>query len=297
MMQKIDGSYIVNQVLKPKLVEQVSKLKKQGLPKLLAIIVTSDAPEIHSYITAKQHFFESIGLPLTIITPKPTKQEVLNWINKLNNDEQVVGILIQLPLHKDLQAYKDEFFNAITPQKDVEGLSNYNLGLLVQGQNAPLSPAVCGIIKALEYYQIDWQHMHWGIIGAGTLIGKPLSAFLTGKKASFTLLDLANPNYTILQQVDILVTATGTNMRPVIFNVAKDLLKEQVILIDAGTYYKDNQIQSDLNLPINEEEFNQLPQDIQKIMQQKVKLYTPKLGSLGPLTVYCLAEGVVGLNL
>ncbi len=332
----VNGHAIVESLL-PSLKNKIKQLKNKELPKQLAIIVATSAPEVHSYIQAKTKFFEELGLPLTVIYPKHTKQEVLNWINKLNNDEQIAGILLQLPLANNLQPYQQEFINAIDHQKDIEGLTNYNLGRLVQGmqnrsiyeegyktnQNADvttnssqflssmhqgkhktkqsvdattnlpqfLSPAVCAIIKMLEFYKINWRNLHWGIIGAGTIVGKPLSAFLTGQKVCFTLLDLGTQDYSILQNADILVTATGTDMRPILFNVKQNVLKQKVFLIDAGTYYnpQGSQIHSDLDLPKDITELTAENPEYANILRN-INYYTPKFGSIGPLTVYCLAE-------
>ena len=332
----INGHVIVESSL-PNLKNKIEQLKNNKLPKQLAIIVATSAPEVHSYIQAKTKFFEELELPLTVIYPKHTKQEVLNWINKLNNDEQIAGILLQLPLAHNLQPYQQKFINAINPQKDIEGLTNYNLGKLVQGMqnrsihkeeyktnqnadvttNSPqflssmhqgkyktiqsadattnlpqfLSPAVCAIIKMLEFYNINWRNLHWGIIGAGTIVGKPLSAFLTGQKVSFTLLDLGTKNYSILQKADILVTATGTDMRPILLNVKQNILKPGVILIDAGTYHTkaDNKLHSDLDLPGDIESLITSTPGYNNIFEN-IQYYTPKFGSIGPLTVYCLAE-------
>ena len=308
----VNGHAIVESLL-PSLKNKIKQLKNNKLPKQLAIIVATSAPEVHSYIQAKIKFFEELGLPLTVIYPKHAKQEVLNWINKLNNDEQIAGILLQLPLAHNLQPYQQEFINAIVPQKDIEGLTNYNLGKLVQGmqnrsiheegyntsQNADattnlpqfLSPAVCAIIKMLEFYKIKWRNLHWGIIGAGTIVGKPLSAFLTGQKVCFTLLDLGTQDYSILQNADILVTATGTDMRPILFNVKQNVLKQKVFLIDAGTYYspQDSQMHSDLDLPKDITELTAENPEYVNLLRN-INYYTPKFGSIGPLTVYCLAE-------
>ena len=296
MPKPIIGTTIVekltNKVLKP-MVKEI-KHKNTRLKKL-AVIITQDTPEIHTYVAAKKQFFKNLGLPFQIFNTADDFSLVQDVIYTLNNAPEIAGILLQLPLADTLQHKQTELINLIAPHKDVEGLTAQNLGLLSQGKISIMSPVVEGMFWALRSLNIAWDSKFWYIMGAGTLVGKPLSIYLASKKVSFVLADKNNPQYDLIKYADIIVTGTGQDLKDVILKNKSIEFKPGAIILDAGTRYKNNHIHSDLDLPEDPAMFTE-KQDV-LIKLEKISYYTPARKSLGPLTVFSLAYNFLHLQL
>ncbi|MDE1867405.1 MAG: bifunctional 5,10-methylenetetrahydrofolate dehydrogenase/5,10-methenyltetrahydrofolate cyclohydrolase [Thaumarchaeota archaeon] len=273
--QKIDGTAVANSV--KKLVRaSVSELKKDGVEPCLATILIGDDPASSSYVTSKQKDCSEVG----IITkdhrlPREFSQmELDSLIDLLNNDKTVHGILVQLPLPKQL----DEFSTTtrISPIKDVDGLTPYNVGLLASGR-AILKPCTpSGIMELFDYYGIDLSGKNVVIINRSNLVGKPLYHLMLEKNATVTTCHSKTKNLKDLcLGADIVVTAVGNRAK---FTLTADMIREGAVVIDVGTSRVNGKLAGDA--------------DYDGIIK-KASYATPVPGGVGPMTRAMLLRNTV----
>lgn len=239
-MQILDGK-LVAQTVKDDLKNKVDKLKANGkkTPHLAAILVgTNGASE--TYVASKVKTCEEIGYQSTLIRFDESVEEqiLLQKIQELNADDQIDGILVQLPLPK--QIAEEKVINTIAPQKDVDGFHPANLGKMIQGQPAYIPATPFGILLLLEHYKIDTKGKHAVVIGRSNIVGRPMSILLSQNTSTgnctVTLCHSHTRNLKeICLQADIIVAALG---KPEFLTA--DMVKEGAIVIDVGiTRVKD----------------------------------------------------------
>ncbi|MDE1726651.1 MAG: bifunctional 5,10-methylenetetrahydrofolate dehydrogenase/5,10-methenyltetrahydrofolate cyclohydrolase [Thaumarchaeota archaeon] len=273
--QKIDGITVANSV-KELVRASVSELKKDGVEPCLATILIGDDPASASYVTSKQKDCAEVG----IITkdhrlPQEFSQmELDSLIDLLNNDKTVHGILVQLPLPKQL----DEFSTTtrISPIKDVDGLTPYNVGLLASGR-AILKPCTpSGIMELFDYYGIDLSGKNVVIINRSNLVGKPLYHLMLEKNATVTTCHSKTKNLKDLcLGADIVVTAVGNRAK---FTLTADMIREGAVVIDVGTSRVNGKLAGDA--------------DYDGIIK-KASYATPVPGGVGPMTRAMLLRNTV----
>lgn len=273
--QKIDG-IIVASAVKDRVRKAVQELKSEGIVPCLATILVGENPASATYVKNKQKACTDAGI-ITKDHRLPesfSQQEMNSLVDLLNKDDSVHGILIQLPLPKQL----DEFstISRISPIKDVDGLTPYSIGLLSSGK-AILKPCTpSGIMEMFDYYKIDLTGKHAVIINRSNLVGKPLYHLLLEKNATVTTCHSKTKNLKEhCQKADIVITAVGDRTR---FVLTADMIKEGAVVIDVGISRQNEKIVGDANY---DEIF------------RKASFATPVPGGVGPMTVAMLLKNTV----
>lgn len=233
-MQILDG-VAVSAHIKAQLKQEVAELKAKGLktPHLAAILVGNN-PASEAYVGSKVRTCEELGFDSTLIRfdASITEAQLLEQVNKLNNDDNVHGILVQLPLPAHISP--DVVINNINPAKDVDGFHPITQGKMLLGQPSFLPATPYGILLMLEYYNIDITGMHCVVIGRSNIVGTPMTILLSRNakpgNATVTLCHSKTKNLKeITQTADLIVAAIG---RPKY--VTADMVKEGAIIIDVG---------------------------------------------------------------
>jgi len=229
----IDGKIVSDQIKNEIAKEAKELLEKTGNSPCLALIIAGNDPASLSYVNSKKKACESTGIKSICYTyPEDVSElEILELIEKLNNDKQVNGILVQVPLPATIDETK--ILLAINPEKDVDGFHPVNAGNLWTGNNKgfiPCTPA--GIIELLKHYNIRTEGKHVVIVGRSNIVGKPLAGMFLSKELNSTVtvchsktVNLKN----ITREADILIIAIG---KPNF--ISADMVKKGAVVIDAG---------------------------------------------------------------
>ena len=260
-MKILDGSELAGYI-KERQLKQVRALSQSWrvIPRL-AIVRTGDNQVIDVYVRLKCAYGEDIGVKVDVYTP--TDEELLGQIEKLNNDETVHGIIIQLPLvNPDLT---EPAINAVASEKDVDGL----------GKSAQFTPATAMAIDwLLVGYNIELNGKKITIIGNGRLVGAPLSKLWKNQGLDVSVCDSKTSDMSVeTKQADIIITAAGA---PGV--LTSDMIKKGAVVVDAGTASEHGKIVGDL---------------ADDVRQRQDLTITPIKGGVGPLTVTALFDNVI----
>lgn len=275
MAQIIDGKELAKKV-RLELKDEVEKLKKDENihPKLAVIMVGSD-PASQIYVRNKSKACDEIGIEFEefLLDENTTQKELLDLIDRLNENEKVNGILLQSPIPKNLDI--NEAFRRISPEKDVDGFNPVNVGKLTLGQKGFISCTPFGVIKMLEEYNIDIEGKNAVVLGRSNIVGKPMSQCLLNKNATVTICHSKTKNINdITKNADIIVAAIGKKEF-----VKGDMVKEGAVVIDVG---------------INRGEDGKLKGDVDfDEVSKKASYITPVPGGVGPMTIAMLMTNVV----
>ncbi|HCY9674213.1 TPA: bifunctional methylenetetrahydrofolate dehydrogenase/methenyltetrahydrofolate cyclohydrolase FolD [Staphylococcus aureus] len=267
MVAKIlDGKQIAKDY-RQGLQNQVEALKEKGFtPKLSVILVGNDGAS-QSYVRSKKKAAEKIGMISEIVhlEETATEEEVLNELNRLNNDDSVSGILVQVPLPK--QVSEQKILEAINPDKDVDGFHPINIGKLYIDEQTFVPCTPLGIMEILKHADIDLEGKNAVVIGRSHIVGQPVSKLLLQKNASVTILHSRSKDMaSYLKDADVIVSAVG---KPGL--VTKDVVKEGAVIIDVG------------NTP---DENGKLKGDVDyDAVKEIAGAITPVPGGVGPLTI------------
>ena len=281
-MQILDGKKAA-QAIKDELKIDVAQLSVEGkkVPHLAAILIGNNGAS-ETYVAAKVKACEEVGFKSTLIRFEDSITEIkmLDKIQELNNDPDVDGILVQLPLPKDIS--DKQVINAIEPDKDVDGFHPVNIGNMIQGSPTFISATPHGIMLLLEYYKIDTKGKHAVVIGRSNIVGRPMSILLSGNSnpgnCTVTLCHSQTKNIKeFCLQADIIVAALG---KPEF--ITTDMVKEGVIIIDVGiTRVVDATKKSGFKLK----------GDVQyETVAPKCSYITPVPGGVGPMTIAALLK-------
>ena len=263
------------QKIKTNLIKRVQDLNSKGINPGLGTILVGDDAGSHAYVGGKHKDCAEVGInSIRIDLPKTASQsDVMNSIEKLNNDASCTGFIVQLPLPGGLDSNKA--LEAINPQKDADGLHPTNLGKLVLGQNGPLPCTPRGIIELLRTYKIEINGAKVVIIGRGVTVGRPLGLLLTRKteNATVTLCHTGTKDLTShLLTADIVIAAAG-----VPHLVKPNMIKKGAALIDVGITRTDNGLVGDIDPKV----------------QEIAGYFSPMPGGTGPMTRAMLLTNVV----
>lgn len=274
MSEIINGKELATKIRK-NLKLDVDEIKKDGIfPKLAVIMVGGDSAS-KVYVKNKSRACEEIGIEYEeyILNSDITMDKLINLIDKLNNKKDVHGILLQSPIPKHLDI--NQAFNAISPEKDVDGFNPVNIGKLIIGEDTFISCTPHGVIRMLEEYNIEIEGKNAVIIGRSNIVGKPLLQCLLNKNATVTVCHSKTKNIKeITKNADILVAALGKAKF-----VTEDMVKPEAVVIDVG---------------INRLENGKLVGDVDfENVSKKVSYITPVPGGVGPMTIAMLMENVV----
>lgn len=279
-MKLIDGKKISDDI-KKEIAKEVSALIDNNLrtPHLAAIIVGDD-PASMTYVSSKEKACQSVGMTSSVYNlPESTREkELLDMVNFLNNDPDVDGFIVQLPLPKHIDEQK--IIEAIKPEKDVDGFHPVNVGKMVLGLDSLLSATPNGILQLLERYNIQTEGKHCVVLGRSNIVGTPMS-ILMGRKskpgnATVTLCHSKTENLVeICQQADILIVAIG---KP--HFVTENMVKKDAVVIDVGIHrIEDISKKSGFRL-IGDVDFDSVA--------SKTSYITPVPGGVGPMTIAAL---------
>ena len=269
---KIDGLEVAKNI-KQIVSETVKQLTEQGISPCLATILVGDNPASQTYVRNKHKACEEVGIITQDHQPSAdiTQEKLNELIDSLNEDASVHGILLQLPLPRELNEF--EATSRILPEKDVDGLTPYNVGLLSIGSGIlkPCTPS--GIIEMLDYYKIPLEGKNVVIINRSNLVGKPLYHLLLQKNSTVTTCHSRTLNLKeICQNSDIIITGVGDRDR---FTLTSDMIKENAVVIDVATTHHNGKLKGD--------------SDFNKIIS-KASYASPVPGGVGPMTVAMLLK-------
>lgn len=277
-MQLLDGKKI-SQKIKAEIKLKIDQIVKEQnrIPKLVVIIVGEDYAS-HLYVKNKIKACENVGIKGEIIhfSDSVSEPEIIETIEKLNQDNDVDGILVQLPLVKSLNEFK--ILNTIAVAKDVDGLTSISAGKLLQGDTSAIIPCtVRGIIALLEAYNLECSGKDVVIINNSNIVGKPLAMMLNNMGATVSLTHKATKDLKFyLKNADIIVTATGVYQ----LFTSQDV-KDSVIIIDVA---------------INNNKDKKLVGDVEfETFKNKAQAITPVPGGVGPMTIAMLLENLMKL--
>ena len=270
MSKIIDGKKIRDEIL-----EDLKKQVKQYMIKpCLAVIQVGNDEASNTYIKSKEKACTEIGIYFKHIKFSETTKEIeiINKILELNNDEYVHGILLQLPLPEGFN--QDKLINYIARNKDVDGLTDINIGKIFNNKQGLVSCTPQGIMQILEHEKIDIEGKNVTIVGRSNLVGKPLLGLMLNKNATVTICHSKTENLKKhTKNADILVVAVGKK-----HFITEDMVKEDSIVIDVGINRENGKLYGDV--------------DYDKV-KLKAKKITPVPGGVGPMTVAMLMSNVI----
>lgn len=269
MNKIIDGKKISLEV-KEHLKNEISLLNKKPT---LVVISVGDDPASKVYVKQKQKCAEYVGINYIHLNyDTVTEKDLLLKIDELNSDKNINGIIVQLPLPKYLDSTK--IVNAISPKKDVDGLSYINAGKLLNNESCLVSCTPKGIMHLLYNEKVDLEGKNVVVIGRSILVGKPMMNLLINANATVTLCHSKTKELAkITKKADVLIVAIGKK-----HFIKKDMVKKGSIIIDVGINRVDNKLYGDVDFD-----------DV----YDKAKKITPVPGGVGPMTVVMLMANVL----
>jgi methylenetetrahydrofolate dehydrogenase (NADP+)/methenyltetrahydrofolate cyclohydrolase len=274
MAKIIDGKLISKQI-KDELKEEVAGLKEKGCDICLAVIQVGNDPASSVYVGNKKKACEYIGIKsLAYELPEETTEtELIELIEKLNADDSVNGILVQLPVPKHIN--EEKIINTISPSKDVDGFHPASVGALSIGQKGFVSCTPAGIIQLLKRSNIDIAGKDCVVIGRSNIVGKPMAMLLLRENGTVTVCHSKTKNLKeVCKRADILVVAIG---RPKMIDA--DYVKEGAVVIDVGIHRMEN---------------GKLCGDVDyESVEPYVSAITPVPGGVGPMTIAMLMNNCV----
>ena len=271
----IDGKLVASKIreeIKDRVVE--IKSKHSRIPGLAAILVGDD-PASEIYVRNKRKACEDVGIYSEEhkLSGDIAQEDLLKLINRLNGDENINGILVQLPLPEHID--DSTVLNSVSPEKDVDGFHPINAGLLFEGKPRFIACTPHGIIKMLEFYDIDIEGKNAVVLGRSNIVGKPASMLLLQKNATVTICHSRTRNLdAVLKSADLIVAAIGRA-----HFVTRKMVKKGSIIIDVG---------------INRLDDGKLVGDVDFENVKDISSYiTPVPGGVGPMTITMLLWNTV----
>lgn len=274
MAEIINGKELAKKV-RENLKIECENLKKNGINPKLAVIMVGEDSASKVYVKTKSNACMEIGIEYEeyLLQDNITQKELINLIEKLNNDDNINGILLQSPIPKHLDI--DEAFGTISAKKDVDGFNPINVGKLLLNQDTFVSCTPYGIMKMFEEYKISLEGKNVVIVGRSNIVGKPLMACCLNKNATVTVCHSKTANLKDkTKEADVLIAAVG---RPNF--ITSDMVKDNAVIIDVG---------------INRDENKKLTGDVDfENIKEKASYITPVPGGVGPMTVAMLMNNVI----
>ena len=274
-MELIDGKKIAAQV-KQELADEVKRMKAAGAktPHLVAVLVGND-PASETYVASKVKACQEVGFKSTEMrySADITEEQLLAVVDKLNQDADVDGYIVQLPLPRHISEHK--VLMAIDPDKDVDGFHPCNVGKMVTGLPAYLPATPAGIVELLKRYEIPTQGKHCVVIGRSNIVGKPMALLMLRENATVTICHSRTKNLKeICKEADILIVAIG---KPKMIDAS--YVKDGATVIDVGIHRDAN---------------NKLCGDVDFASVEPVAgAITPVPGGVGPMTIAMLMNNCV----
>lgn len=261
MKKELNGREVAGFVKERQLKAVRGLIQQHKIQPKLAIIRTNPDPVVNSYMKIKRSYGEDIGVAVDIYTIE--QSEVLELIDRLNSDDTVHGIIVQIPLPDPSQ--NDEVLNRVATAKDVDGLAEGT------GFGAPTAVAINWLLAA---YNVDLKKSNVVVVGRGRLVGGPLIQMWEDSGISVTVVDKDTKNTAVItSEADVLVAATG-----VAHLIKPGMVKPDAVIVDAGVSTDSNGLVGDVD---------------DAVRDMPLVVVTPKVGGVGPLTVTALYENVI----
>lgn len=284
-MTILDGKKVSNDI-KDEIAEEVRQMKDRGekVPHLAAIIVGSDGASL-TYVNSKVKACERVGFESTLIQMSSSTSEIelLKKIKQLNEDPDVDGFIVQLPLPKQIDTQK--VLLAVNPDKDVDGFHPANFGKMALDMSSFIPATPYGILELLERYNVETKGKHTVVIGRSHIVGRPMS-ILMGRKgfpgnSTVTLTHSFTKNITqITSQADIIITALGN---PEFLKA--EMVKDDAVVIDVGI----TRVQDD-----SKPKGYRITGDVDfEAVSKKASFITPVPGGVGPMTIAMLLKNTL----
>ena len=277
-MEILDGKQ-VSLLIKTAIRDKIQKeyLEQNKAVPCLACIIVGDDPASQVYVASKEKACGFVGMNSIVkrLPANSTNEDVENVIKELNENSSVSGILLQLPLPKGLDEVR--LLECISPKKDVDALTDVNLGKLFAGKNIIAPCTATGIIDLLDEYSIDIQGKHVVVVGRSLLVGKSVSMLFEQRNATVTLCHSKTVDLRAMcKQADILVVAIG---KPKF--ITEDMVKEGAVVVDVGI----NRLETGL---VGDVDFENV--------KDKCSYITPVPGGVGPMTIAELLKNTITLH-
>ncbi|MCF6241251.1 MAG: bifunctional methylenetetrahydrofolate dehydrogenase/methenyltetrahydrofolate cyclohydrolase FolD [Bacteroidales bacterium] len=284
-MQIIDGKKISAEI-KEEIAREVEDIKNKGgkIPHLAAVLVGHDGGSA-TYVAHKVKACEQVGFKSTLIRFEDniSENELLTKVNELNNDDDIDGFIVQLPLPKHIN--EEKIIEAVNPKKDVDGFHPINVGRMSVGMPSFVSATPAGILELLKRYNIETSGKHCVVLGRSNIVGRPVSILLSQKaeygNATVTVCHSRTPNLKELcLQADIIIAALGVPEF-----VTGNMVKEGAVVIDVGTTrVKSDKTKSGWKLK-GDVKFDEVA--------EKCSYITPVPGGVGPMTIVSLLKNTL----
>jgi len=266
----------VSSKIKEELIIEIQNLKKRSIYPCLSTILVGNDPASAIYIRNKHRACCEVGIHTNDnkIESSIKEKELIELIKTLNEDKKVHGILMQLPLPDHINQFN--VINTIEPQKDIDGLTYYNAGLLLNRKPSFIPCTPLGVMELLKYYNVELKGKDAIIINRSILVGKPLALLLLDKDATVTICHSNTKNLEEkIRNSDIVVSAIGNRK---LFTLTADLVRDNAIVIDIGISRANGKVIGDA--------------DYEKV-SKKVSGITPVPGGVGPMTIAMLLKNTV----
>jgi methylenetetrahydrofolate dehydrogenase (NADP+)/methenyltetrahydrofolate cyclohydrolase len=271
-MQLLNGNE-VSKIIKLEIKSKVDKIKAEGrkTPHLAAILVGADGASM-TYVAAKEKDCQEVGFDSTVLRfdASISEEELLAEVVKINNNPEIDGLIVQLPLPKHIN--EKRITETISYKKDVDGFHPMNVGLMFKGLRTFLPATPFGIIKLLEHYQIETTGKHCVVIGRSDIVGKPMFALMLHKNCTVTVVHSKTRDVSqFTKQADIVIAALG-----IPGFLKAEMIKEGAVVIDVGiTRVDDSSAKNGYRLKGDVDFENVAP---------KSSWITPVPGGVGPMT-------------
>ena len=284
-MTILDGKKVSNDI-KDEIAEQVAAMKSNGekVPHLAAVLVGTDGASM-TYVGAKVKACERIGFDSTLIDlpEETTEEELLNHIDNLNNDDDIDGFIVQLPLPKHIDEQK--VLMAVDPDKDVDGFHPTNVGRMTLDLPSFLPATPFGILELLERYNVETSGKHVVVMGRSHIVGRPMSILMSQKRkagnATVTVVHSRTQNLAkFTREADIVVAAIGISEF-----LAGDMVKDGVVIIDVGITRVPDETKKRGYRLAGDVDFESV--------SKKASFITPVPGGVGPMTIAMLLKNTL----
>lgn len=273
-MELLDGKYLSSKFRENLKKETSSFKEKYGISPCIAVILAGDDPASAVYVGSKEKAAIEVGFNSIVerVSGDISTEEILKMVEKFNNDDNIHGILVQLPLPKQVDEKK--VLRAIKAEKDVDGFHPYNVGLLNIGEDCLMPCTPLGVMNMMKDYGINLSGKNAVVIGRSNIVGKPMAAMLTKANATVTICHSKTENIKeICKKADIIVAAIGKAKF-----VTEDFIKDGAVVIDVGMNRVDGKLCGDVDF---------------ENVKDKCSFITPVPGGVGPMTITTLMENTL----
>lgn len=285
MFQILDGKNTATQI-KDEIANEVRQLTAQGkrAPHLAAVLVGDDGAS-QTYVASKEKASHEVGFTSSVyrLPATTTEEELLKTIDFLNNDEEIDGFIVQLPLPKQIN--EQRVIDAISPNKDVDGFTHVNVGRMVLNEDAFLPATPMGICTLLERFNIETEGKHCVVVGRSNIVGTPMANLMSRKSkhanCTVTLCHSHTKNLAELTRLaDILIVAIG---KPEF--ITADMVKDGAVLVDVGIHRIPDETRKSGYRIIGDVKHSEV--------DEKCSWVTPVPGGVGPLTIVSLLQNTL----